>query len=473
FGNYSVTQEDINSNGTVGDGFIKNTASFDCDQLGPKNDTAEVLIKRTGDYSIFKSVIGPDEDGDCIVNSPGDEVPYRIVVKNEGNVDLTGISVEDSKISLTGPTGDDNDGVLNPGETWAYTGIYTLTPDDINSENDYIDNIATVSSNELPAKSSSVSQPIQQKTDLSISKSIIGIDEAGDWIINEPGDVVNYQIVVKNNGDVDLTDVSVSDPMVTLTGPTGDSADPGVLNPGELWVFAGDYEVTQADINSNGDGDGFIENTATVSCNELSDESSSIDLPIIRIPPIIIVTPETGDSKVQPVADFSANPTNGYAPLSVQFTDKSQNAASRSWDFNSDGTADSSDASPVYTYTAQGTYTAKLTVSNANGTTSKTAPITVLQATGSSGGSSHSSSGSGSPVVVSTGETTSTGNVIQPENNTQNQEQDNLTTAANVEQTPQKKNETKAPAKQSKKTPGFGIMFGITGLLAVFLFRRK
>ncbi len=40
-------------------------------------------------YSIFKSVIAPDESGDCIVNSPGDEIPYRIVVKNEGNVDLT------------------------------------------------------------------------------------------------------------------------------------------------------------------------------------------------------------------------------------------------------------------------------------------------------------------------------------------------------------------------------------------------
>jgi methanogen extracellular protein (TIGR04279 family) len=33
-------------------------------------------------YSIFKSVIAPDWEGDCIVNSPGDEIPYRIVVKN-------------------------------------------------------------------------------------------------------------------------------------------------------------------------------------------------------------------------------------------------------------------------------------------------------------------------------------------------------------------------------------------------------
>ena len=50
-------------------------------------------------YSIFKSVIDPDESGDCIINSPGDEIPYRIVVKNEGNVDLTGISVNDPMIT--------------------------------------------------------------------------------------------------------------------------------------------------------------------------------------------------------------------------------------------------------------------------------------------------------------------------------------------------------------------------------------
>ena len=37
------------------------------------------------------------------------------------------------------------------------------------------------------------------------------------------------------------------------------------------------------------------------------------------------------------VTDFSTNVTQGYAPLSVQFTDLSQNATSRAWDFNNDG----------------------------------------------------------------------------------------------------------------------------------------
>ncbi len=385
-GNYTVNQADLNNNGTAGNGFIENTASMNFDQLGPKNDTVRVPIERNPHYSITKSVINPDEGGDCIINSPGDEIPYRIAVCNDGNVDLTGVSVKDPMISLTGPTGDGNDqGVLNPGETWVYNGIYRLTPNDINNGNGYIDNTANVISNELPEKSGDVIQSIDKKVDLSIQKSLLGIDETGDFMINNPGDVINYQIAVKNNGNADLHNVHVTDSLIDdLSGPTGDVVDRGVLNPGETWVYKGDYAVTQEDIANNGkDGSGFIINTATVSCDEHSSESSGMQVPIIRP----IDNGDNSDNKsVRPVADFSTSATSGLAPLSVQFTDHSQNAASWSWDFNNDGVADSSDVSPAYTYTNPGTYVAKLTASNANGTDSKTAAINVLEATSPGGG---------------------------------------------------------------------------------------
>lgn len=84
-------------------------------------------------------------------------------------------------------------------------------------------------------------------------------------------------------------------------------------------------------------------------------------------------------TRTLPVANFTSSVTNGQAPLSVQFTDTSENATERTWDFNNDGIADSSSINPVYTYTVQGTYTAKLTVSNENGTDSKLATITVSE----------------------------------------------------------------------------------------------
>ncbi len=117
--------------------------------------------------------------------------------------------------------------------------------------------------------------------------------------------------------------MNVTDPLiVNLLGPTGDHNDPGVLNPGETWIYTGNYTVTQEDIDSNANGTGFITNTATVSCDEHANESSNMELPLIRV--INLVT-DSGTNitaaKVLPVANFSTSVTSGYAPLSVQFTD--------------------------------------------------------------------------------------------------------------------------------------------------------
>lgn len=99
------------------------------------------------------------------------------------------------------------------------------------------------------------------------------------------------------------------------------------------------------------------------------------------------------EKAILPVASFSTNVTGGYYPLSVLFTDLSQNASSRSWDVNGDGVEDSNEASFVYEYTTAGTYTVNLTVFNANGTNSQTATISVEKK--SSGGSSSGGGGGG------------------------------------------------------------------------------
>jgi PKD repeat protein len=67
-----------------------------------------------------------------------------------------------------------------------------------------------------------------------------------------------------------------------------------------------------------------------------------------------------------PVADFSATPTAGTAPLSVQFTDSSTGSPSSwSWDFG-DGTT-VTDENPLHTYTSAGTYSVSLTATNSLG----------------------------------------------------------------------------------------------------------
>jgi PKD repeat protein len=79
-------------------------------------------------------------------------------------------------------------------------------------------------------------------------------------------------------------------------------------------------------------------------------------------------------------AAFSATPTSGTAPLTVQFTDASiGNITGWSWDFNNDGVADSTVQSPGYTYSTAGTYSVNLTVTGPDGSDSeiKTGYITV------------------------------------------------------------------------------------------------
>ena len=80
---------------------------------------------------------------------------------------------------------------------------------------------------------------------------------------------------------------------------------------------------------------------------------------------------------ILPVADLSTNTTQGYAPLAVQFTDHSQNAASESWNFG-DGTS-SNEKNPTHTYSTAGNYTVSLTATNPNGTDSKYTTINVSE----------------------------------------------------------------------------------------------
>jgi glucose/arabinose dehydrogenase/PKD repeat protein len=68
-----------------------------------------------------------------------------------------------------------------------------------------------------------------------------------------------------------------------------------------------------------------------------------------------------------PVAKISAAPDSGKAPLTVKFS--SAGSASPdgapityAWDFDGDGTTDSTEANPTHTYTAKGRFSARLTV---------------------------------------------------------------------------------------------------------------
>ncbi|TDC70616.1 carbohydrate-binding protein [Streptomyces hainanensis] len=95
-----------------------------------------------------------------------------------------------------------------------------------------------------------------------------------------------------------------------------------------------------------------------------------------------------------PVASFTADRTAGQAPLQVAFDgtasyDPDGTALDYSWDLDGDGTEDSTEATPTFTYAEPGRYTARLTVTDTTGrtgnssldiTSGNTAPEITVQA---------------------------------------------------------------------------------------------
>ena len=81
-----------------------------------------------------------------------------------------------------------------------------------------------------------------------------------------------------------------------------------------------------------------------------------------------------------PSANFTANATNGSAPMDVQFTDHSTNSPTYwSWDFGDGST--STEQNPAHTYTKPGVYTVSLTATNAGGSNTETQTVTVNDVT--------------------------------------------------------------------------------------------
>jgi cytochrome c len=76
-----------------------------------------------------------------------------------------------------------------------------------------------------------------------------------------------------------------------------------------------------------------------------------------------------------PQAVVDATPTSGHAPLTVQFSSEGSRdpdpgeSIRFEWDFDGNGTVDSIDPNPSHTYTANGVYTARLTVTDSSGRT--------------------------------------------------------------------------------------------------------
>jgi gliding motility-associated-like protein/uncharacterized repeat protein (TIGR01451 family) len=279
---------------------------------------------------------------------------------------------------LTGPTGDTNgDGLLNMGETWVYTGTYTVTQEDMDTNgggDGDIDNIVFVTAvdDEGSPEDDEASEEVYILLNLSDLVTVTKESDLSSVVYS--GEVITYTIYIENISNVPVNNVVVDDPLLEDEHyVSGDINNNDILDPGEIWIYEGTYTVTQDDIDNNGineyaeiDDDGDIDNCVTVSASGLNGldfgtAQGCVSVLIEYISDAVSVVKEADVESVSNPGDvitytFTIANIGNYAISELNVTDPLiQDLTFISGDDDNDGLLD---VNEVWIY--QGTYTVTL-----------------------------------------------------------------------------------------------------------------
>jgi len=173
-------------------------------------------------------------------------------------------------------------------------------------------------------------------------------DEEPGYIHVDPGLVADFSTSSTSGNaplKVTFTDKSTGSP-TSWNWNFGDGATSTDKNPAHIYSTKGTYTVTLT-----------VSNAAGTNTDE-----------------------EEGYITVGPglVAAFSMSPTSGNAPLKVTFTDKSTGSPiSWNWNFGDESHSKSKSKNITHTYSKAGKYSVTLTITDANGATASSKPVTV------------------------------------------------------------------------------------------------
>ena len=268
---YTLLQSDINrgevlnqalASGTAPDGSTVEDDSDDpADTTGNDDPT---IIPLAQEASIELEKVATLIDGGDGVDE-GDTIEYAFTVTNTGNLPLSGVTITDPLVAVSGGPITLFPGVTN---TTSFTAVYTITQQDI--DDGFFTNTATVNGtgpngeaasdvSDDPADGTGNDDPTTVNFVQTPSLALEKVDDISGFSTPPvEGDTITYSFRIENTGNVTLTNVVVDDPLVNVTGT------PVTLLPGEVdtTTYEATYQITQDDIDA-----GTFSNSATVAGN--------------------------------------------------------------------------------------------------------------------------------------------------------------------------------------------------------------
>jgi len=228
-----------------------------CDANNPGNcatGTVTVAVSGNGAISITKTANVET------YNAVGSTITYTLTIRNTSNVNLVNAVVIDP---LTGFNSSIS--TFNVGEETVLTTTYIITQE--NLDNGSLSNTATVTAQDINGIDVEDEAEVMVNA---IQNPAIAVVKEADLNIGDDcatiGNTINYRFTVTNQGNVSLREVAISDPLfeapnaeVAVNFVSGDTNNDGILGVDEIWIYAGAYVITQADIDI-----GDVENQAFV-----------------------------------------------------------------------------------------------------------------------------------------------------------------------------------------------------------------
>ncbi len=344
---------------------LTGTAKVISTQSGPAYSGVTITMQHAGGINVQKTATP------AIATAVGQHITYSYAVTNTGLNPLTGVALTDDNGTPTDTTDDptlnfvsgdtNNNGQLDPNETWTYTATHIVTQAEITAKTPLT---STVRATADPMSNGVAVGYQRTGGGITLVKSAnTGATAANQWI--------TYTYTVKNTGTVALTNVAVTDdsgtPQPVLGSDylhnIGDANNNGKLESTETWLYTSTHFVTQAEFNAGMP----LKSTGTATSSQSTPVKSTVMVPIAQHPGAITLQKTASPANVtaiDQVVTYTYTVTNtGVIPLTGVFlTDDSEyvtpvfgaDKVHNAGDTNNNGSLDWNE---TWTYTATHTVT--------------------------------------------------------------------------------------------------------------------